>query len=68
MSATYRIEIVEEQGGWWESQIWDAHGAMVYHSHSRDEHAARRQAEEVFAGLAGDSVRPQVTITRRAST
>jgi hypothetical protein len=62
VKATSRVEIIEEEGGWWQSQIWDAKGVMVYQSHSRDEQAARRQAEQVFATLAGASTKPHVTI------
>jgi hypothetical protein len=68
MNASYRIEIVEEPDGWWQSQIWDANGVMVYQAHSRDEQAARRQAEAVFSRLAGASTKPYVTVKHLGSS
>jgi hypothetical protein len=70
MKTTYRIEIVEEQGGWWASQIWDSDGKVIYQSNSRNEQAARSQAGEVYFRLAGPlslTTKPQVTIKHLGS-
>jgi hypothetical protein len=70
MNTTHRIEIVQEEGGWWASQIWDSDGKMIYQSHSRNEEAARSQAEEVYfrlPGASGPTNRPQVTVKHLGS-
>jgi hypothetical protein len=58
--AAYRIVIVEEQGGWWAGQIWNADDQLVYQGHRRSEEEARDHALEKLAHF-GSSITPEVT-------
>ena len=60
--ASYRIEIVEQQGGWWVGEIWNSEGEMVFRAHARSKEAAQRQTTAEFAMYFDCSIKPPVTI------
>ena len=57
------IEIVEQRRGWWEGCILDAHGEVVYLSHSRSKEDSQSQLIAAADRL-GHSVAPTITITQ----
>lgn len=62
----YRVEIVEEGGGWWSGQIWNADNEMVYQARKSSEDLARSHAVGTLLRQFDNSITP-VTKTRYRS-
>lgn len=63
MKPAYRIEIVEQEGGWWAGEIWDANDEIVYRAHARSKEVAQEQAATEFAKYFKSTTKPVETIT-----
>jgi len=62
MKTTYRIEIVEQEDGWWVGEIWSADNKMVYRAHAKSKEVAQRQTTSEFGKYFGGSMKAEVTI------
>ena len=58
---TYRVEIVQEGGGSWSGQIWNADNEMVYQARRSSEDLARSHAVETVLKQFDNSTTPLTT-------
>jgi hypothetical protein len=68
VSKSYRVEIVQEDGGWWVSHIVDSKGDTIFQYHARSEEDARTRGLDVVARSYHQALTPEITVRKLSAT